>query len=491
MAASESARRGCALAGGHARGGAGGIPAVGDSSPERRCRCARRAIRCSSRRSSPCSDSSAVHAGAAGGGRVCSSGCAFVLARRLASPAAGVAAAALAARTPIVLFQAVQPMNDIATGALWLAVAVAMCARRPALTGALVGVALLVRPNLAIAGAAAVAGTAWLRADAPQPGWPRRALGALAVGAAGCRAGRHRGAGAQPRAVRVAASIGVRRPRRAVLGRARAGEPHALRPHVAGDRHALGPAGGRGVVAGAAASAAATWWPCRCSRRRWPRCIWPTGRSTNGGTCGSCCRRWHSARCSTAVSSRGRGAPRVAARRGPRRDAGRGCRWRPLRCARRRPGRRAACRRSKRVSPIPPPLSPRGSTSAPCRSPSGRAADCGSGPAATWSSGTRSTRSGSTPRWPGCRPTAGSPSIIVERWEEDGFRTQLRRAGVRRARLAAALRRGPPRADLRARGPRALSARRRRRHRRRLRPALAALTSGGRRRFDIVTSRSR
>ena len=41
--------------------------------------------------------------------------------------------------------------------------------------------ALLVRPNLAIAGAAAVAGTAWLRANAPQPGWPRRALGVLVV----------------------------------------------------------------------------------------------------------------------------------------------------------------------------------------------------------------------------------------------------------------------------------------------------------------------
>ena len=106
---------------------------------------------------------------------------AFVLARRLASPAAGVAAAALTACTPIVLFQAVQPMNDIATGALWLAVAVAMCAGRPAITGALVGVALLVRPNLAIAGRGGGGRHGVAASHAPQPGWPRRALGVLAV----------------------------------------------------------------------------------------------------------------------------------------------------------------------------------------------------------------------------------------------------------------------------------------------------------------------
>ena len=67
----------------------------------------------------------------AGGGRRLLVWFAFVLARRLSTPAAGVAAAALVATTPIVLFQAVQPMNDITTGALWLGVAAAMCVPRP------------------------------------------------------------------------------------------------------------------------------------------------------------------------------------------------------------------------------------------------------------------------------------------------------------------------------------------------------------------------
>jgi len=86
--------------------------------------------------------------------------CAFVLANRLAGGLAGVAAAALTASSPIVLFQAVQPMNDIATAALWLAaLAAATVPRRGgfvnppaahlALAGVFVGLAILVRPNLA------------------------------------------------------------------------------------------------------------------------------------------------------------------------------------------------------------------------------------------------------------------------------------------------------------------------------------------------------
>jgi hypothetical protein len=111
--------------------------------------------------------------------------CAFLLARRLsASAIGGVAAALLVATTPIVLFQAVQPMNDITTGALWAAVALAMCAGRPAVTGTLVGVALLVRPNLAVAGALAMAMAAWLRAAPPSAGWPGRLLRALAMSGA-------------------------------------------------------------------------------------------------------------------------------------------------------------------------------------------------------------------------------------------------------------------------------------------------------------------
>jgi hypothetical protein len=47
--------------------------------------------------------------------------CTFVLTRHLAGPIAGVAAAILVATSPIVLFQVVQPMNDITTAALWMA----------------------------------------------------------------------------------------------------------------------------------------------------------------------------------------------------------------------------------------------------------------------------------------------------------------------------------------------------------------------------------
>ncbi len=113
----------------------------------------------------------------------------FVLGRRLVSPAAGVAAAALVATTPIVLFQAVQPMNDITTGALWLAVAVAMCAAHPAAVGALVGLAVLVRPNLIVAGVMAIAASSWLRAKAPQPGWLLRATRAAVIGGLGAAPG--------------------------------------------------------------------------------------------------------------------------------------------------------------------------------------------------------------------------------------------------------------------------------------------------------------
>lgn len=89
--------------------------------------------------------------------------CAFVLAKRLAGGLAGVAAAALTASSPIVLVQTVQPMNDIATAALWLA-ALAVSIRlkadatsshvasgfsRTILAGQLIGLAILVRPNLA------------------------------------------------------------------------------------------------------------------------------------------------------------------------------------------------------------------------------------------------------------------------------------------------------------------------------------------------------
>lgn len=72
--------------------------------------------------------------------------CAFLLARRLAGGIAGAMAAVLVAASPIVLFQVVQPMNDVVTAALWLA---ALAVNHALISGALSGIAILVRPNLA------------------------------------------------------------------------------------------------------------------------------------------------------------------------------------------------------------------------------------------------------------------------------------------------------------------------------------------------------
>lgn len=72
---------------------------------------------------------------------------AFVIGRQLAGGMAGATAAILTATSPIVLYQTVQPMNDILTAALWLG-AVAT-GRTSAIAGVLIGLAILVRPNLA------------------------------------------------------------------------------------------------------------------------------------------------------------------------------------------------------------------------------------------------------------------------------------------------------------------------------------------------------
>ena len=74
--------------------------------------------------------------------------CAFLAARALGGPLAGAMAAVLTAASPIVLFQVVQPMNDITTAMLWMAVFVALVSGRWALAGVCCGLALLVRPNL-------------------------------------------------------------------------------------------------------------------------------------------------------------------------------------------------------------------------------------------------------------------------------------------------------------------------------------------------------
>ena len=83
---------------------------------------------------------------------------AFVIARRLAGGMAGATAAMLTATTPVVLYQVVQPMNDVVAAALWVAVFAtlrsasaprASADRTVMLTGTLIGLAILVRPNLA------------------------------------------------------------------------------------------------------------------------------------------------------------------------------------------------------------------------------------------------------------------------------------------------------------------------------------------------------
>jgi hypothetical protein len=72
----------------------------------------------------------------------------FLAGRALAGPLAGAMSAVLIATSPVVLFQVVQPMNDIVTATLWMAVFVALISRRNILAGVCCGLALLVRPNL-------------------------------------------------------------------------------------------------------------------------------------------------------------------------------------------------------------------------------------------------------------------------------------------------------------------------------------------------------
>lgn len=75
----------------------------------------------------------------------------FVFGRRLAGPGAGVTSAVIVAAMPVFVFQVVQPMNDVVAAVLWLSVLV--LAARPQIPagwiGALTGLAILVRPNLA------------------------------------------------------------------------------------------------------------------------------------------------------------------------------------------------------------------------------------------------------------------------------------------------------------------------------------------------------
>ena len=74
--------------------------------------------------------------------------CTFLAGRALGGAAAGASAAALVAASPALLYQVVQPMNDVATSALWMAAFAALVSRRWPLAGVSCGLALLVRPNL-------------------------------------------------------------------------------------------------------------------------------------------------------------------------------------------------------------------------------------------------------------------------------------------------------------------------------------------------------
>jgi hypothetical protein len=77
---------------------------------------------------------------------------AFLGARALGGPIAGAMAAVLIATSPVLLFQVVQPMNDVTTAMLWMAVFALLACPEPSMrigwAGVCCGLALLVRPNL-------------------------------------------------------------------------------------------------------------------------------------------------------------------------------------------------------------------------------------------------------------------------------------------------------------------------------------------------------
>lgn len=71
------------------------------------------------------------------------------IASELGGATAGAVAAILIAATPIVLYQVVQPMNDVLTAALWISAIACAVRQRAVIAGVLIGFAILVRPNLA------------------------------------------------------------------------------------------------------------------------------------------------------------------------------------------------------------------------------------------------------------------------------------------------------------------------------------------------------
>jgi len=108
----------------------------------------------------------------------------YWIAVRFASRRAAVITAVLVASSPIVHFQAVQPMSDVPAMAWWtLAFASASVRNRLAATGAgaLAGLAILTRPNLAPLGAiVTIVAMGWPRADAASSFDLRRLAACLA-----------------------------------------------------------------------------------------------------------------------------------------------------------------------------------------------------------------------------------------------------------------------------------------------------------------------
>jgi len=74
----------------------------------------------------------------------------FAIGRALGHPGAGLAGSALLASFPAFLFQLLQPMSDVPVAAAWLFSTYLALTRRPVLSAFAAGLAVLVRPNLAL-----------------------------------------------------------------------------------------------------------------------------------------------------------------------------------------------------------------------------------------------------------------------------------------------------------------------------------------------------
>jgi Dolichyl-phosphate-mannose-protein mannosyltransferase len=106
----------------------------------------------------------------------------FAAGRRIAGDGASAAAAIVLATTPVFLFQVVQPMNDVTVAALWTAV-IALAARAApssAAIGAITGLAVLVRPNLAPLAVPVLVWELWTARRSARP-WRELSLFALCL----------------------------------------------------------------------------------------------------------------------------------------------------------------------------------------------------------------------------------------------------------------------------------------------------------------------